>query len=342
MKQAVITGLSAVLLAVLLPFYLLSPVEAQQEEDVLLVIGSRELEAEPAARREEAPASQPVSWDKAHSVLLDTGSGAETLTMQAYLTGVVLSEMPASFEMEALKAQAVAARTFTLRQMEGGKHADCDLCSDSACCQAWTSQENLQGKLGSAWQQYWDKAAAAVAETDGQVLTYGGQLIDAVYFSCSGGFTEDAVAVWGSEIPYLQSVESRGEESAAKFESQVAVPLSRFRELVTQSNPQATLSGPSSGWFGAVTATEGGGVDTMEIGGCTFEGTELRTLFGLNSTCFTVSITQEAVIFQVRGYGHRVGMSQYGANAMAQAGSTYEEILLHYYTGVTLEQPPKS
>lgn len=339
MKQAVITGLSAVLLAVLLPFCLLSPAEAQQEENVLLIIEGRDMEPEPTpVQTEEVPAIQPVSWDQNHSVVLDTGSGKETLSMQEYLTGVVLAEMPASFEPEALKAQAVAARTFTLRQMDGGKHADCDLCGDSACCQAWTSRESLQSKLGSAWRQYWEKAAAAVAETDGQVLTYNGSLIDAVYFSCSGGFTEDAVAVWGSEIPYLQSVESAGEESASKFESQVSVPLQRFRELVIQANPQAVLTGPASGWFGAVTATEGGGVNTMEIGGCTFRGTELRTLFGLNSACFTVSVTQEAIEFSVRGYGHRVGMSQYGANAMALAGKTYEEILLHYYTGVTLEQ----
>ena len=244
--------------------------------------------------------------------------------------------MPASFETEALKAQAVAARTFAMRQMAGGKHDGYDLCADSACCQAWNSQEAMTEKLGSSCETYWSKAAQAVQETAGEVLTYDGQLIDAVYFSCSGGRTEDAVAVWGSEVPYLQSVPSVGEEQANVFETEATVDAEVFRAVLLQNDYQISLSGSSENWFGEVVYTDGGGVQSMEIGGQTVEGTALRSMFRLNSTCFTISVSDGQVIFHVKGYGHRVGMSQYGANAMAKAGSSYGEILSHYYDGTQI------
>lgn len=348
MKQSIFAGISALLMAVLMPVLLLSPAEAGETEDMFLIISDTQqprtdaagtaMEAADHPELEPEPQTAADKFDTAYTIRLKTGSGIETLSLDAYLTGVVLAEMPASFELEALKAQAVAARTFTLRQIQSGKHEDCDVCSDSTCCQAWIDEESLQQKLGSAWSQYWEKAARAVSETDGEVLTYDGALIDAVYFSCSGGRTEDAAAVWGSEIPYLQSVDSAGEEYASKYQSEVSVPLDRFQALIAQQNEQADLTGTPTSWFGPVTASEGGGVYTMEIGGQTFYGTALRSLFGLNSTLFTVAVEQDAIVFEVLGYGHRVGMSQYGANAMAAEGKRYDEILLHYYSGVTLSQ----
>ena len=338
MKQSILVGISALLMALFLPMCLLSPVEAEAVEPGFLIIENPQPKG--TVQIEPEQVAEAVPYDGTVEIRLQTGSGVESLSLDEYLTGVVLAEMPASFALEALKAQAVAARTFTLRQMEAGKHTDCDVCSDSGCCQAWIDQASLKAKLGDAWSGYWEKAAKAVAETDGVVLTYDGALIDAVYFSCSGGTTEPAAAVWGSEIPYLQPVDSPGEETAPRYESQVSVSMDRFRSLILQQNAEADLTGPAAGWFGGVTHSAGGGVETMEIGGQTFRGTALRSLFGLNSTLFTVAVEQDAVVFEVHGFGHRAGMSQYGANAMAQSGSTYDEILFHYYTGVTLEQAP--
>ena len=167
-------------------------------------------------------------------------------------------------------------------------------------------------------------------------MIYKGELIDAVYFSCSGGRTEDAVAVWGSQVPYLQSVVSEGEESAAVFESQVSVSLGAFQSTILQHVPEADFSGDPAQWLGAVAITDGGGVDQMEIGGCRISGTDLRRMFHLNSTDFTAAVTKDSIIFSVRGYGHRVGLSQYGANVYAKQGWGYAEILAHYYPDTQL------
>lgn len=322
MMQAIWVGLSALLVALFLPSVVVEPLELPADRAMLVI--------------ESVPENKEMVCEET-MVQISSGQGVLELPLEQYLTGVVLSEMPVSFEPEALKAQAVAARTFTMRQMEGGKHTDCDLCTDSSCCQAWNSQETFETKLGAHWLQYWEKAETAVRQTAGQVLTYGGQLIEAVYFSCSGGATEDAVAVWGSEVPYLQSVSSKGEEEASKYYTETVLSLERFCALLQAANAEVQLNGSPNGWFGPVEKTEGGGIKTMEIGGQPFTGTELRTLFGLNSTSFSVEITQESIVFQVYGYGHRVGMSQYGANAMAKEGKSYQEILQHYYTGVELE-----
>ena len=244
--------------------------------------------------------------------------------------------MPASFEEEALKAQAVVSRTYTLRQTARNKHDRADICTDPGCCQGWISYEDYCAKAGEAGPDGAQAAAQAVKATDGQVLVYDGGLIDATFFSCSGGRTETAVEVWGSDVPYLQSVDSPGEE-APHNEDTVSFSTEEFSARILSQNPAADLSGSPESWFGAVSATEGGGVEALEIGGVSFTGKELRSLLGLRSTVFAVSVMGDEIFFQTRGYGHRVGMSQYGAQAMAQAGSGYEEILLHYYTGVSLE-----
>ena len=249
--------------------------------------------------------------------------------LENYLVGVVLAEMPAAFESEALKAQAVVARTYALRRCETGNKHGGAVCRDPACCQAYKDPVEYVQNGGA--QSNVDKIAQAVSATAGQVLTYEDKLIDATYFSCSGGTTEDALAVWGTDIPYLQSTSSPGEEEAAHFtDTEIFSPddLALFLDLTPEGDPED--------WFGQVTYTTGGGVDTMEICGHTYKGTELRTLLGLRSTDFTVNVTDEGIVFVTHGYGHRVGMSQYGADAMAVAGSTYDEILAHYYQGTIL------
>lgn len=254
----------------------------------------------------------------------------EEMDMDTYLVGVVLAEMPADFEMEALKAQAVVARTYTQKAyVTGGKHGDGSVCTKSSCCQAYLSEQDYLEKGGT--QEAVEKIRSAVNSTTGYVLTYEGELIEATYFSCSGGSTEDAQAVWGTDYPYLQAVSSPGEENAAYYTDTVT-----FTKQAFQSALGILPDGEPETWFGTVTYTEGGGVDTMEIGGEVFQGMKLRTLLGLRSTAFSVTADADTITIMTKGYGHRVGMSQYGADAMAVTGSTFREILSWYYQGTQL------
>ena len=255
------------------------------------------------------------------------------IDMDTYLTGVILAELPASFEAEAKKAQSVAARTFAWKAVTtGGKHGDGSVCTDSTCCQAYIDPEFYAGT-----EEAVRSAREAVLATSGAVLTYQGSLIEATYFSCSGGSTEDAVAVWGSDVPYLRATQSPGEEGATHYVDTVTFSAEEFAAALGTDLP-----GEPTRWIGMVTYTAGGGVATMEIGGKTYKGTELRTLLGLRSTAFTMAVEADTVTVTTRGFGHRVGMSQYGADAMAAAGNTYREILAHYYQGAVLTQIPEN
>lgn len=258
-----------------------------------------------------------TTYDRGFSVTVSVDGTAQNMTLEEYLTGVVLGEMPISFDLEALKAQAVAARTYTLQQLSAGK----SLSDDPSVCQAFLPVDTVSAENLSKVQQ-------AVLETAGEVLTHDGSLITATYFSCSGGQTEDASAVWGNSVPYLKSVESPGEEFARVYETTVSLPLEEFLASLHVDSPEISR----------ITYTAGGGVDTITIGGTCFSGTFLRELFSLRSTLFSLEITGDTAEFSVRGNGHRVGMSQYGAQAMAQQGSSYQEILTWYYTGVEITQ----
>lgn len=266
-----------------------------------------------------------VSWP----VKVRTGETVTEMDMDRYIARVVLAEMPASFEPEALKAQSVVARTYAEKaSVTGGKHGDGSVCTDSSCCQGYLTEEAHLEKGGS--QESVDKISRAVYETSGVVLTYDGELIEATYFSCSGGSTEDAAAVWGTDYPYLQSVSSPGEENAVSYTQRLSFTPEEFQAALGR-----TLTGTPESWFTITTYTEGGGVRSMSIGGKTYAGTELRSLLGLRSTAFSVDVSASQITITTRGYGHRVGMSQYGADAMAVAGSSYEEILAHYYPGTS-------
>ena len=279
----------------------------------------------------EATAEEPTEMPAVTVDVLGKDGTVSAMVLEEYLVGVVLAEMPVSFEEEARKAQAVVARTFTLRSADRGKHDNADICMDSACCQAYISPEDYLAKGGT--RDGIDRMRQAVSATAGKVMTYNGELIEATYFSCSGGSTEDAVAVWGTEVPYLQSVDSPGEEHATHYTDTVTFTPERFAAALG-----IELSGKPGTWIGNAVYTAGGGVDTMVIGGVSFKGTELRKSLGFRSTAFTVAAGEKEITITTRGYGHRVGMSQYGADAMALEGSTYEEILTHYYTGAELTQ----
>lgn len=280
---------------------------------------------------DDATESEPTSntYTPEIKLLLSDGS-VESIPLEEYVLRVVLKEMPADFEVEALKAQAVVARTYTLRRMEKeSKHENATVCTNPSCCQGYCTEEDYKKSGGDT--QLLNKVFDAVSETAGMVLTYQNELIEATYFSCSGGMTEDAVAVWGSFIPYLQATESPGEEYATHYTDTVKFKVSEFAELLDIS----TDAGDSLN-IDNVIYTNGGGVSNICINGTDFTGTELRRLLGLKSTAFRMAVVGENVIITTKGFGHRVGMSQYGADAMAAAGSDYQQILAHYYRDTEL------
>lgn len=317
MRKAFQETLYAVFMGMVLPGLILA---------LLVMVWEKKPEEETPeteARREGAALSALVRWED---------GDPEEMDMDTYLTGVVLAEMPAWFETEALKAQAVAARTYAWKaHLSGGKHGDGSVCTDYTCCQAYLSPEDYLKRGGT--EEDMEKIRQAVLATSGMVLTYEGKPIEAVFFSCSGGRTEDALAVWGTDYPYLRSVDSPGEEEAPVYTDTKTFSAEEFQEALGTA-----LSGEPETWLGQVSYTSGGGVDTMELGGKTYKGTELRAALGLRSTAFTLSIQGDTITIETHGWGHRVGMSQYGADAMAAAGSSFREILEHYYTGAQVRQ----
>ena len=299
----------------------------------VLVVPPETETIQPAVTAQAATAPETASYDEATSIRLLMNGRTEELSLHDYLIGVLMSEVPASFEREALRAQAIASRTFALHC---AKHEGADVCADSGCCQCWTDDPTLRERLGEEYGTYRARAAEAVESTDGQVLEYGGKLIDATFFACSGGMTEAAVAVWGGSVPYLQAVESPGEEQAGSYHSEARFTAEEFAGIVLAQAPEARLTGDPAAWLGAVELTPGGGVGSMAVGGVPLSGTALRRLFGLRSTRFTLLWDGEGFLFDVYGCGHRVGMSQYGAQAMAERGADARTILKTYYSGVEL------
>lgn len=294
----------------------------------------------PPIEREAVLPEQTVSFDTGNPSLLtvnvrDANSGITQMNTDSYLVGVMLGEMPADFEIEALKAQAIAARTYAQKAwFTGGKHGDKSVCTDPSCCQAYISEESYLQRGGS--MQSVEKMREAVESTSGYVLTYEGSLIEATYFSCSGGMTEDAQAVWGTDIPYLRATDSPGEEKAAIYNETKQFASLEFSEKIGRD-----LAGDPSEWIGKVTYTPGGGIDTVCIGNVEYSGQEIRRKFGLKSTVFQIHTGDGKITIFSQGYGHRVGMSQYGADAMAAAGSSCQEILAHYYPGTVLQKMSK-
>ena len=264
----------------------------------------------------------------------------ESMDLRTYLEGVVRAEMPASFEPETLKAQAVAARTYTLYQLrQGKKHGDAaDLCTDPGCCQAFLAEEQARKNWGEQAEAYAEKVSEAVRATDGQAVLYEGEPILAVFHSSSSGRTRTAGNVWTNDLPYLQAVSSPEDgDRIPNYYSRVEISAEDFSAAIKGRWPEADLSGKPESWLTQAVRDSGGSVETVQVGGQTVRGTELRNALGLRSACFEWEVQDGVLVFFVTGYGHGVGMSQYGANRMAEDGATYREILTHYYTGVTVE-----
>lgn len=262
------------------------------------------------------------------------------INIEDYLAGVLSSEMPVSFELEALKAQAVAARTYvlgkTMNNCSKGKGAD--IC-DTVHCQVYKTKDMIL----SDWpkdkgEEYYQKILKAVGETEGQVLTYNNELVmNAQYFSTSWGSTEDSQAVFGKEIPYLKSVVSRGEEISNRYKNINTFSKNEFVKKINSSLQEAGLREDTlSKDIEIISRNLSGSVKEIRLGKVTVTGVKLRGILGLYSANFTIDIGNEVNVSSL-GYGHGVGMSQWGANVMGKEGKSYGEILLHYYTGVSVE-----
>lgn len=258
--------------------------------------------------------------------------------------GVVASEVPANFNEEALKAQAVAARTFYMSKRNNpckdAKSKNAEIC-DTTNCQVYMSKADRFSKWSkNEAESNWSKIQKAVLDTKGQVLTYENSVLEyPQFFSVSSGKTEDAKDVFSVNIPYLKSEESKGEENAPKYKTTLEVPISEFITKINSQYKNANLKkGDLPSAIKIESYTEGGSVKEIKIGTETIKGTEFRTLFNLNSTNFKFDFGDKVVKINCTGYGHGVGMSQWGANAMAKSGSKYNEILNHYYKGVEIQE----
>ena len=300
-----------------------------------LAAGGSAAEPEPAA-----PETAAVHHDRDVTLTIQDGDTTEQMTLERYLTGVVRGEMPASFEMEALRAQAAAERSYVYYQLAAGRkdaHPDADFCTDHTCCSAYLSETAAREKWGGDFAPWNTRVEQAVSDTDGQVVLYNGRPILAVFHSSSAGRTAAAGDVWSGDLPYLVSVDSpEGEETVPNYYSTVTFTAAEAKEKLLAAYPKLKLSGTPDRWFGAAAENGSGRVETVSVGGTDIEGTELRRIFGLRSACFTVAADSESVTFRVTGYGHGVGMSQYGANQLAREGKTWQEILEWYYTGATV------
>ena len=245
------------------------------------------------------------------------------LSMTDYLIGVVASEMPAEFNLEALKAGSIAARTYALKKIRNN-----EILTDTVSTQVYSDNDQLKDKWGSSYSKYYNKIKQAVLETDNLVITYNGELISALYFSTSNGYTESAKEVFGYDIPYLQSVESSVDLETTPY----------LRSIDKETNNILNILGVSNlDNIEVISRTNSGRVKEVKIDDKIYTGVEIRNLLGLRSTDFEIIVNGDTTTITTKGYGHGVGMSQYGANKLALNGYTYQDIINHYYTNVSIE-----
>lgn len=267
------------------------------------------------------------------------GDAVYEMSMADFLIGVVAAEMPVSFAPQALQAQAVAARTFTLyRKQNAGpnRHPEADICGNYACCKAYASYDTLRERWGNDFDTHRATITRAVLETDGVILLYNNSPILAAFHAASSGFTEAAESIWNPR-PYLQSVRSfESPWDVPRYEYSRILPLEEFRAAILAAHPTANLPPDNAAnWITNQTYTESGRLSALDIGGVTLAGIELRSLLNLRSTAVDFTFSEDAVTITTRGHGHGIGMSQYGANTLAGLGFDYRAILAWYYTDIT-------
>lgn len=290
-----------------------------------------------------AQADAPGATNLSSTVRVCIASTGQVVDMdlEEYLIGVVAAEVPASYNVEAIKAQAVAARTYTVRRMASlggapdGKGGD--VCTSAAHCQAYYSTDELRARWGGEFDKYYNIVRDAVYATRGLIMTYDGAPINAFYHANSGGRTANCEDVFVQALPYLRSVDSPGESAYSSYESTKTLSRAEFASTLSSKTGAAIDPANLENLVRVTQRTDCGRVYRIEIAGTEYKGTTFQGWFSLRSTNITITMDADNVTMTVLGYGHGVGMSQTGANAMAGAGNSYATILTHYYTGVSIE-----
>ena len=266
----------------------------------------------------------------------------EKIDIEEYLYGVLSSEMPSTFDEEALKAQAIAARTYVIYKMENNitsGHKNSAVCTNSAHCQAYTSYDDLKKIKGEDWiKSDYVKVKKAVDDRKGQIVSYEEKAILPLYFSTSSGKTENSKDVFSTQYPYLVSVDSPYEENSPKYSTTYSIKKSKFIKYIKNIYPQINISlDKLDKEVSIVDRTDGGCVKIIEVGNVKISGTDMRKILNLNSANFTINYNNDEMNFTVKGYGHGVGMSQWGAEGMAKKGYKYYDILFHYFKGTDIK-----
>ena len=269
----------------------------------------------------------------------DTGT-VEDVFIDDYLCNVVSAEMPADYELEALKAQAIVARTYTIFKVRNKKHENADICDDSNCCQAWISKEDRLARWEESLRESnWKKIQEAVSSTRGKIITYQNEPINAFFHSNSGGKTEVPVNVWGGTgYPYLQTVETSGEETYSQYSSEVVLSQQELLDKLKTKYSDIAIDFKNTEDIKILEYTDGDRVKTVKFGNHNLSGVEVRTLLGLRSANFSITQENGNIKFSVKGYGHGVGMSQTGADSLAKQGSTADDIIHHFYANVEMKE----
>ncbi len=292
-------------------------------------------EAKAAIPAAAITAQNSAETDDAFRILNAETKTVTEMSAKEYIFGVLAAEMPALYDQEALKAQAVASYTFACYRRAENADKDYDLTTDFNTDQSFITEEKARERWGEKADEYADKLKNAVKEVENLALTYDGKPILAVYHAVSSGKTEDCKNVWGGDYPYLRAVASPGDTLAPDYISKAVFSEEEVKNKLTE---KCGLSGEPSGWFGKTERTPSLTVTSVDICGTKLIGAEIRALFSLRSASFDTEYKDGEFTFTVYGYGHGVGMSQYGANHMAKQGSDFKEILLHYYSGCRVER----
>ena len=332
MKKILVYILSLIVVCFILPaIFTNTSKQTSSQQNIVEENTSEEKEI----KKEEIPEGKYSKIKLLHS---KTGE-IEEVNLETYLCNVVSAEMPATFEKEALKAQAMVARTYTIYKVNHKKHDNSDICDSSSCCQAWISKEDRLAKWEeSKREENWKKITEAVNETKGKIVTYNNEVINAFFHSNSGGTTEMPVNVWGgSNYPYLQVIQTSGEEAYTQYASEATFNYEEIINKIKTKYEDIQINFANDDDLKILEYTESGRVKTIKFGNHNLSGVETRTILGLKSANFEIIKQNNQITFRVKGYGHGVGMSQTGADSLAKQGKNAEEIIHHFYTNVEIK-----
>ena len=287
--------------------------------------------------KEEKPAENGAAvFEEPSEAVTALAQTIDKENLENYIVCVVAAEMPALFNIEALKAQAVAARTYAVNQMEANGFTLEDMIAFGG--QAYIDSQGMRSKWGDNYEVYYSKIKKAVEETKGEIMVYEGEPILAVFHAISRGKTETAENVWQQDVPYLQSVESEGDTKAAEYKFETSMPSDEIIKLLSEKYNGFAVEGDLFESMETLSQSPAGYILKIKIGNMTFTGRQVREALGLRSADFTYKKDGESIVFTTNGYGHGAGMSQYGAHYLAEEGKTYKEILAHYYTGISFSK----